>query len=143
MKSAPTAPNSSAPKMQPAKPKMSKKEKRFMWAGVVFITPVVLFILFFVLLPHITALIKHCNIDFSGSSASCGSTNAAFVFLSIPIGIFIATPLAIIGSLFLLYSILSWKKIKSPGLTAFLSVLLATIILVLLAFGFVSILAFT
>ena len=102
-----------------------------MQAGITCIVLVILYILFFILLPHIITLVKHCNLNSSGNSASCNIIILAF--LSVPIGIFVATPLIIIGSLFILYSILSWRKVKSPGLTAFLSVFLVVIMFIFLA----------
>lgn len=108
----------------PAKEKMPKKAKRAMWAGIIIISFVLVFVLLFVITPQVIAHVQNCSLNSIGYQNSCHPL--AFILSTAGnIGsTYIGIPLVLIGASLILYAILYWKKVKNPGLISFLIALL-------------------
>ena len=113
----------------PAKEKMSKKEKRAVYIGISLISFVLIFVILTVITPIITSRVLDCQLILYG-----GCDFAAVFFLGGIGSAIIGIPLALVGFSFLFYAFLSRKKIKNPGIMAFLIAFLTVSLFVFLFF---------
>lgn len=98
---------------------MSRANKVRLWIGISFIIIVVLFVLTTVIIPSTIARNEPCNMFSSYGDIKLCSFGGIYVWGLVG-SFFVGIPLTIIGLSLILYSILSWKKVKKPGVITLL-----------------------
>ena len=116
----PQVPHAQEQNVQSAKEKMSKKEKTILRIGI----GLIMFTVFVAFISLGLPAILHCIPSIDGGPKPCSNSVAALSLIGSVGLIYLGLPILLIGDAMILYSILSWKKVKDPGLmTLFIMVL--------------------